>query len=87
MKTHQHRKEIEQLDIEIVKLIEKRWTLFLDDPNINEATLKSAYENLCDDPYNTLYETMDPDNAAGRWFLPDEVFCLWDIEEDDELAS
>lgn len=86
MKTHQHRKEIEQLDTEIVKLIERRWELFLDDPNVNTDAIKSAYEALCDDPYNTLYETMAPDNAAGRWFLPDEVLCWWD-NEDDEVAS
>lgn len=83
MKTHQHRKEIEQLDTEIVKLIEKRWALFLDDPNVNETVITHAFEMLCDNPCNTLYETMAPDNAAGRWFLPDEVFCIWDYEEEE----
>lgn len=87
MKTHQHRKEIEQLDTKIVELIEKRWELFLDDPNISVDVIKLAYESLCDDPYNTLYETMAPDNPAGKWFLPDEVFCWWDNEEDNNVAS
>lgn len=82
---HKHEQRMMELDQQIVKLIEERWALFLEDTNKEEIT--HAYEMLCDDPYNTLYECMSPEDACGKWFLVDEALEIRRWREEDDNAT
>lgn len=79
---HKHQQEMENLGKQIVELIEMRWKLFLED--VTQEEIKIAYEMLTDDPHNTLSEIMDPTNACGMWFIPEEVICVREMEETEQ---